>query len=123
VAGATIAAGILALSFTVFFAARAWLGLTLAQLQTLMFLMLVFSGQGTVYLVRERRHFWRSVPSRWLLLTSFVDIVAVSVLATRGILMAAVPPAFVAGLLLLVLAYLVLLDFMKIRVFGRLGVK
>ncbi|WP_324779904.1 plasma-membrane proton-efflux P-type ATPase [Thiobacillus sedimenti] len=123
VAGGAIAACLLALSFSVFFAARAWLGLTLPQLQTLMFLMLVFSGQGTVYLVRERRHFWQSAPSRWLVLVSLLDIALVGGFATRGILMAAVPFALVAGLLLLVSAYLVLVDFLKIRVFRRLGVK
>jgi H+-transporting ATPase len=123
VAGGAIAACILALSFTVFFAARAWLGLTVPQLQTLMFLMLVFSGQGTVYLVRGRRHFWQSVPSRWLLLASVLDVAAVGVLATRGVLMASVPLPLVAGLLLLVLGYLVLVDFLKIHIFRRLGVQ
>ena len=49
------------------FRGRDLLHLPLAQLQTLIFVMLVFTGQGNVYLVRERRHFWRSRPSRWLL--------------------------------------------------------
>ncbi len=123
VAGGALAACILALSFAVFFAARAWLGLSLAQLQTLMFLMLVFSGQGIVYLVRERRHFWQSRPSSWLLLASLVDILVVSLLAVNGILMAAVPAGLVAGLLGLLLAYLALMDQLKIRVFARLGVR
>ncbi len=121
-AGGAIAACILALSFAVFFAARAFLGLGLAQLQTLMFLMLVFSGQGTVYLVRERRHFWRSMPSRWLLLASFADILVVSLLAGLGIFMAALPLSLVGGLLLLLLAYLAAVDFLKVRIFAWLRV-
>ena len=56
----------LLLSFTVFFTGRDLLGLPLAQLQTLVFVMLVATGQGNVYLVRERGHFWQSRPSRWL---------------------------------------------------------
>lgn len=121
VAGGVLAACMLALSFAVFFGARAWLALSLPQLQTLTFLMLVFSGQGTVYLVRERRHFWQSTPSRWLLLASLLDIVVVSVLATQGLLIAAVPLQLIVGLLILVLTYLVMMDFLKIRVFRAVG--
>jgi H+-transporting ATPase len=74
-----------------------------------------------VYLVRERRQFWRSVPSRWLMLATLLDILVVGVLATRGILMAAVPLGLIAGLLALVLAYLVVMDLIKIRVFRHFG--
>ncbi len=115
--GGAMASLILVLSFAVFFAARDWLHLPLAELQTLIFLMLVFSGQGTVYLVRERRHFWRSRPGHWLLLSSAADIVIVSILATRGILMAAISPVLILGLFVLVLGYLALVDILKIRVF------
>ena len=69
---AALAAVILALSFTVFSVGRDWLHLPLAQLQTLVFVMLVLSGQGTVYVVRERRHFWRSRPSAWMLALDFL---------------------------------------------------
>lgn len=117
--GGALAGFILVLSFGVFFAARAWLDLSLSQLQTLIFLLLVFSGQGTVYLVRSRRHFWHSAPSHWLLLASAADIAVVSVLATRGVLMTAIPPALVAVLLALVFVYLTLVDFVKVRIFRR----
>jgi H+-transporting ATPase len=112
-----LAALILVLSFSVFFAGRDWLHLPLAQLQTLIFVMLVFTGQGNVYLVRERRHFWHSRPSRWLVLASVLDIVLVSILATQGILMTAISSAVVGGLLVVVVLYLVAVDFLKIRIF------
>ncbi|MHB8347359.1 MAG: plasma-membrane proton-efflux P-type ATPase [Acidiferrobacterales bacterium] len=115
--GGILAGMVLILSFSVFFAARAWLHLPLPQLQTLIFVMLVFSGQGTVYLVRERRHFWRSRPGRWLLLSSVADIVIVGILASRGVLMTAIAPGLVLGLLVVVTAYLVIADFLKIRIF------
>jgi len=108
---------VLILSFTVFFAGRDWLHLPLAQLQTLIFVMLVFTGQGNVYLVRERRHFWKSMPSRWLLLASALDVFIVGILATQGILMAPIPLALVAGLMGLVVSYLIVVDFLKIRIF------
>jgi H+-transporting ATPase len=114
---AVLAALMLALSFAVFFAGRHWLHLPLPQLQTLIFLLLVFTGQGNVYLVRSSRHFWQSRPSRWLMLASMVDIVVVIVLATQGILMTALSPGLVAALLLLVLAYMGLLDLVKVGLF------
>jgi H+-transporting ATPase len=114
--GLVLAFFILILSFGVFFWARDQLQLPLPQLQTLIFVMLVFNGQGTVYLVRERRHFWSSLPSRWLLTSSLFDLVIVSVMATQGILMAPISPALVGGVLLLILFYLAAIDFMKIKI-------
>jgi H+-transporting ATPase len=117
----SLAACVLLLSFAVFFAGRDWLHLPLPQLQTLVFAMLVFTGQGNVYLVRERRHFWQSLPSRWLLTASVIDILVVCFMAAHGILMAPLPPLLLGGLLLLVLGYLLLVDFVKLRIFRRFG--
>ncbi len=119
VTAGVLAGLVLILSFAVFFFGRDWLHLPLNQLQTLVFVTLVFTGQGNVYLVRERGHFWQSAPSRWLLWASVLDTLAVSTLATQGILMAAIPVALVAALLALVLAYLVAADFVKVRIFRR----
>ena len=112
-----LAALVLILSFAVFFIGRDGLHLPLPQLQTLIFVMLVFTGLGNVYLVRERRHFWQSRPSRWLLVSSLVDIVIVCLLATRGILMAPVDPMLIGGLALGVAIYLVVVDYLKVLLF------
>jgi H+-transporting ATPase len=108
----------LALSFTIFFVGRNLLHLPLAPLQTLIFVMLVFSGQGTVYLVREPRHFWRSMPSRSLLASSVLDIAVVSFLATRGILLAAISPTLLATTLGLVVLHIAAIDVIKVRIMG-----
>ena len=50
----------LALSSGTFVVGRRVLGLGLAPVQTLVFVMLVATGQATIYLVRERRHLWAS---------------------------------------------------------------
>ncbi|HEV2446161.1 MAG TPA: hypothetical protein VGS58_09575, partial [Candidatus Sulfopaludibacter sp.] len=97
------------------------LRLGLGEIQTLAFLTLVFGGQGTVYLVRERSHLWRSCPSRWMLLSSAADLVVVSLLATRGVLMAPLPPVLVGGLFGAVLLYLFLIDYLKIAILRRFG--
>jgi H+-transporting ATPase len=115
--GAGLAALILILSFGVFFAGRGLLHLPVPQLQTLVFVMLVFTGQGNVYLVRERHHFWKSRPSRWLLISSCADVVVVSLMAVKGILMTAISPVLVGALLVVVAVYLTLVDFVKVGIF------
>ncbi len=114
---------VLILSFTVFFVGRDTLHLPLGQLQTLVFLMLVFTGQGNVYLVRERNRLWHSMPSRWLVLSSAADIVAVSLIATKGILMAPISWSLVASLLAIVLAFLFVIDGVKVYIFRQFGVR
>ncbi len=117
IAASALALPLLAFSFGLFYAAIAWMHLPLPQVQTLMFVMLVFTGQGTVYLVRERRHFWRSLPSGWMLGSTALDVVAVSTMAVFGILMTAVPWTLVALTLGATLVFLFLLDFLKIQIF------
>ena len=107
----------LLLSFAFFFVANNLLHLPLPQMQTLMFVMLVFTGQINVYLVRERRHFWKSTPSRWMLIGTVADILIVSVLATQGFLMAAIPFNLVILTLITTLLYLPLVDTLKIFIF------
>lgn len=85
--------------------------------------MLVLTGQGNVYLVRERSHFWHSRPGHWLLLASLLDIVAVFALASFGILMAPIAPTLLFGLLGVVLVYLFFMDWLKIGVFRYFGLR
>jgi H+-transporting ATPase len=117
VSALTLACGWLAFCFAIFLLGRDVFLLSLPQLQTIVFLTLVFSGQATVYLVRERRRFWNSLPGRWLAVSSIADVIVVSLLAALGILMAPVSLALICGLLMLTAAYSVLLDVLKVRVF------
>ena len=115
---------VLAVPLVLFSAAVFWLGksvlkLELPPLQTLVFVWLVVSGQATVYLVRERRQFWRSMPSQTLLLSTIADLVLTSLLATQGWLMAPISAALVAGVLTVGLVYLVSVDSLKVAVFKR----
>jgi H+-transporting ATPase len=113
----------LLISFAFFYAANNLFHLPLPEMQTLMFVMLVFTGQANVYLVRERHHFWHSFPSRWMIFGSVVDVVVVSILATQGILMTAIPLSLVVFTLVVVLLYLPVVDYAKIAVFkyARMG--
>ena len=103
----------LAFAFATYLVGRDMLGLGLAATQTLVFVMLVATGQATIYLVRERRHMWASRPSWWMLGATVADLVVVTVLAARGILMASVPLVDVGVLLGSVLVATVALDLLK----------
>jgi len=89
----------------------------LPHLQTMVFVMLVLTGQANVYLVRERRHFWRSPPGRALILSTVGDLLVIGFMAWRGILMVPLPLNILAFMVLGVVLYGVLLDFYKLAVF------
>ncbi len=123
----TVAAGVLALavlaeSFLDLYLARSVFHLGLHEVQTLMFVMLVFTGQATVYLVRERTHLWASRPGGWLLLATGVDVVVVTALAATGTFMTAVSLPLVLLVLAIALVGMLAMDGLKIRVLARLQI-
>jgi len=61
-------------------------------------------------------------PSPWMLLSSGADILIVSALATRGVLMAPLPLLLVVGLLGAVMFYLFVVDYLKVQIFKYFGV-
>jgi H+-transporting ATPase len=108
-------------SFLVLYLATYVFDLPQSQIQTLVFVMLVFSGQATVYLVRQRHHFWDSRPSRWLASASAADIAAISILASQGVLMAAVPLPLVLAVLGIAICFVFLIEPLKIAAFRWFG--
>lgn len=100
--------------FTVFLVGKDVLGLPITSLQTLSFLGLVFSGLANVFLVRERSYFWSSRPGKYLLIASSSDVVLISLFARFGVLMAPIPWSYIGVLLAFTLAYIVLLDLIKV---------
>ena len=70
-----------------------WYGLRLSpgEMQTLTFVMLVFAGQGNVYVLREHGRFWSSRPAPIMLLASLCDVLLVAALAAGGVLMSPLP--------------------------------
>src|SRR5208283_3972989 len=91
-------------------------------LRTLAFVVIVFGNQATLYTNRERRHLWSSRPSFWLAVSSVADIAIASTLAVGGIAMTPLPALIVAGTLAAAIAFALVLDFVKLLVFARLGV-
>jgi H+-transporting ATPase len=70
---------------------RFGLGLDVGPFQTWTFVTLVFGNQALLYVLRERRHLWRSKPSGWVFASSAADIAMVVTLAVSGTLMAPLP--------------------------------
>jgi len=97
-------------------------GLDIGTLRTLAFVVIVFGNQATTYTNRERRRLWSSRPSFWLAVSSIADIVIATVLSVGGIAMAPLPAQLVAGTLAAAVAFALILDFVKMPVFARLGI-
>jgi len=91
-------------------------------LQTLAFVVIVFGNQATTYTNRERRHLWSSRPSIWLLISSVADLLIASTLAVKGIAMTPLPVWVVGGTLAAAAVFAIILDFVKVPVFRRLGI-
>jgi H+-transporting ATPase len=98
------------------------MGLDLLRLRTLAIVTLVFSGQAILYVVRERRHFWNSRPSTWLMFSSGLDVCLISLLASRGIWMTALPLSVIGCLAIGAALFTFLLDAVKVPVVRRLKI-
>jgi H+-transporting ATPase len=115
VTGAAVALGLCKLVFSVAMlaAAKYWLGLGTAQLQTFAFVTILFGSQGLLYVVRERHHLWSSMPSKWMFAASAVDIGLVGALSLSGTLMAPLPWRLVLAMFGAVIPFTLILDQVK----------
>ena len=96
--------------------------LSVPELQSLTFVTLVFSGQATIYAIRDRTGFLGQWPSKWVAGASLADIAIACVLAVGGYVMAAVPVGIVAAVLGVSICFAMLLAWIKIPIFRRLGI-
>lgn len=92
----------------------------LPQLQSLILLALVFNSQMRIMLVRERRHFWSSLPGRALTLAALFTVVTFSALTVWGIVLYPISLRVVFGLFLFILACALVIDFPKFYLFRKL---
>ncbi len=97
-------------------------GLSPAQLRSVVFLILVFTNQTGIYVLRTNDRLWRLAPSRWMAAASLGDIAAVSLLAGFGVLMAALPWGIVLAVLLASTVLALLLDAIKRPLFARFDI-
>ena len=119
--GGALALGWLVLGFAILWAAMNILKLPTLQIQTLMFVYLMYSAQATIYITRVPGRFWSLAPSRYVAAATIGNAAIASILAAWGILMASVPVVLLAGTLGAVLVATVLLDQVKISLFQKTG--
>jgi H+-transporting ATPase len=115
--GGILAFFILGFSFFILYAGNKLFHLSILEIRTLIFVTLVFTGQATIYLIREKKHFWNSRPSFCLMASSFFNIIAVSFMAIKGFLMEPLSLYLILGLLISIAAYYFFLDLIKIKIF------
>jgi H+-transporting ATPase len=91
------------------------------ELTTLVMLILIFNSQFRVLIVRERRHFWSSLPGKELLISSAAAIIVFGLVAVTGFL---IPPLTTVQVLT-ALGFSVLfsfaIDFPKYYQFKKIG--
>jgi H+-transporting ATPase len=91
------------------------------KLRTMVMLNLVFNSQFRVLIVRERRHFWSSLPGRELLVLSAITITGFALLGISGVFV----PSLTLFQVLAVLGFSALftlgIDFPKYYLFRRFG--
>lgn len=91
------------------------------QLRTLMMLVLIFTSQFRVYIVRERRHFWSSRPGRALVISTAAAIVFFALLGVYGLI---IPPVTSNGMLFALgfsAVFTIVIDYPKYFAFRRFG--
>ncbi len=118
-AAAVLAALSLTFSLSWYVWARAHFALDAAQMQTVVFLLLVFTTQANVYVLRDDARIGTFAPGRALAVASIADLALVCALAVSGTLMHAIPAAMLGLMAASVLAFALLLDQAKHLVFAR----
>jgi H+-transporting ATPase len=95
------------------------LQLDIDTLRTMTLVTLAFNGQAVFYVVRERKRLWSSRPSLIVVVSSVCDLLIIGTLAVQGILMAPLPLSIVAGIFAAALALAVVMDQVKVWLFGH----
>ena len=99
------------------------------QIATIVFLIMVFTGQGVLYLVITADYFYKSAPSKYMIIATIGDLIVVSLLALFGIsfenhpLIASIPLAEIIRLYVFGAVYLFLVDIIKVQIFRKYNVR
>ncbi len=112
----------LVFSFCAYWWIRSTQHLSPEALQTVVFLILVFTNQACVYVLRTDGRIWSFAPGKWMALASAGDIALVSLMAVLGWWVTALPGFVVAGLLVSAAVFALLLDQAKRFVFLRFAI-
>ena len=99
-----------------------WLRLSPSEMQTLTYVMLVFAGQGNVYVLREHGRLWSSRPAPIMLLASLCDVLLVTSLAAGGVLMSPLRITVIVLLAATTIVFTLAMNSIKLAVYARLRI-
>jgi len=91
------------------------------ELRTFALLILVFTSQFRVLIVRERNHFWSSRPGKALIASTSAALLVFVILGVYGFIIPAIPSIAVVGAFLFSLLFTLGLDFPKYYIFKHFG--
>jgi H+-transporting ATPase len=81
--------------------------------------MLIFTSQFRVYIVRERKYFWSSLPGRELAISTIAALVVFSLLGVYGLIIPALSPYQVFFVLGYSALFTLAIDFPKYEAFKK----
>jgi H+-transporting ATPase len=93
------------------------------QIQTLVFMVMVLTGQAVLYLVRTGGHFYKSMPSKYMIIATIGDIVLLSIMASFGVLIPKVPFGDIVILIIITIIFMFVVDLAKIKIFKTYDVR
>jgi len=92
------------------------------EINSLMFLFLMYSAMETILMTRTRDHFWSFAPSKWVGGMIAINIVLATFMAAFGWFMAAVPIPSIVLLLIITLMAMLILDSLKMWYYRVTGI-
>ncbi len=95
---------------------------TLEQLQTVMMFALVINTQMRIFIVRERRHFWSSMPSKILIIVSIITILLFVPMVVFDFIVPAISIYLVLATIGVAIISMFVIDFIKRILFKTLKV-
>jgi H+-transporting ATPase len=93
--------------------------LDIDTLRTMTLVTLTLNGQAVFYVVRERKRLWSSRPSVIVMVSTAMDFLIIGTLAIQGILMAPLPISIVASIFAAAVALALVMDQVKVWLFGH----
>jgi len=93
--------------------------LELDKIRTLVMLSLIFNTQFRILIVRERKHFWSSMPNKNMLLVNIATIAGFALLGMFGVFISNLLVYQVFTILVIALIFMVCVDFVKYYLFEK----
>jgi len=109
----TLAVVLLVILYISLALSRHYYHLSLPQLSTLTFLLLVFQGQASLYSLRSWPHFWTIKPSRTILTATILVMIVLLIAAFSGLIISQIPLALIGVIVIVPIVSLLTTDFIK----------